>query len=60
MANHGRCPFADIRRPCRLEPETLKTVDGWLGDYRSLWEHRLDRLEGYLATLNTEEKEEQK
>ena len=47
-------------RPCRLEPETLKTVDGWLGDYRSLWEHRLDRLEGYLATLNTEEKEEQK
>ena len=47
-------------RPCRLEPEALKTIDGWLGDYRSLWEHRLDRLEDYLATLKTEEKEEQK
>lgn len=38
-------------RPCRLEPEPLKAVDGWLGDYRKLWEHRLDRLENYLATL---------
>ncbi|MCF6367356.1 ArsR/SmtB family transcription factor [Rhizobium halophilum] len=47
-------------RPCRLEADTLKTVDGWLGGYRSLWEHRLDRLEDYLATLKTEEKEEQR
>jgi len=38
-------------RPCRLETEPLKAVDGWLGDYRKLWEHRLDRLEDYLATL---------
>ncbi|WJH40372.1 metalloregulator ArsR/SmtB family transcription factor [Aliirhizobium terrae] len=42
-------------RPCRLEPEPLKAVDGWLGDYRKLWEHRLDRLENYLATLNRPE-----
>lgn len=41
-------------RPCRLEPAPLKTLDGWLGDYRSLWEHRLDRLEDYLATLQIE------
>jgi DNA-binding transcriptional ArsR family regulator len=40
-------------RPCRLEPEPLKAVDGWLGDYRKLWEHRLDRLESYLATLQS-------
>lgn len=40
-------------RPCRLEPEPLKAVDGWLGDYRRLWEHRLDRLEDYLAHLQT-------
>lgn len=40
-------------RPCRLEPEPLKAVDGWLGDYRKLWEHRLDRLEDYLAQLQT-------
>ncbi|MCL6707065.1 metalloregulator ArsR/SmtB family transcription factor [Pseudomonas sp. R2.Fl] len=38
-------------RPCRLEPEPLKAVDGWLAEYRRLWEQRLDRLESYLATL---------
>lgn len=43
-------------RPCRLEPEPLKAVDGWLGDYRTLWEHRLDRLEDYLTTLQAETK----
>jgi DNA-binding transcriptional ArsR family regulator len=42
-------------RPCRIEPEPLKAVDGWLGDYRKLWEHRLDRLENYLATLKQPE-----
>jgi DNA-binding transcriptional ArsR family regulator len=38
-------------RPCRLEPEPLKAVDSWVGDYRKLWEQRLDKLEDYLATL---------
>ncbi len=41
-------------RPCRLEPEPLKAVDGWLGDYRILWEQRLDRLEEYLAAIQKE------
>jgi DNA-binding transcriptional ArsR family regulator len=41
-------------RPCRLEPEPLKAIDGWLGDYRKLWEHRLERLDDYLATLQAE------
>ncbi|WP_237371089.1 ArsR/SmtB family transcription factor [Rhizobium sp. SL42] len=41
-------------RPCRLEPEPLRAVDGWLGDYRKLWEHRLDRLEDYLVRLQSE------
>lgn len=40
-------------RPCRLEPEPLKAVDSWVSDYRTLWEHRLDRLEDYLATLQS-------
>jgi DNA-binding transcriptional ArsR family regulator len=43
-------------RPCRLEPAALKGVDDWLGSYRRLWEHRLDRLEGYLKTLQAKEK----
>src|ERR1700761_8540700 len=38
-------------RPCRLEPQALKTVDAWLDEYRQLWEARLDRLELYLAKL---------
>jgi DNA-binding transcriptional ArsR family regulator len=41
-------------RPCRLEPEPLRALDGWLGDYRKLWEHRLDRLEDYLAAIQKE------
>ena len=38
-------------RPCRLEPAALKPVDDWLGDYRRLWEERLDRLDAYLQQL---------
>src|ERR1700753_3740436 len=35
-------------RPCKLEPQTLKSIDEWLGEYRSFWEARLDRLDAYL------------
>jgi DNA-binding transcriptional ArsR family regulator len=38
-------------RPCRIEPQALKSVDDWLEEYRRLWEQRLDRLEDYLRTL---------
>lgn len=38
-------------RPCRLQPEPLQAVDDWLDGYRKLWEHRLDRLEAYLAEI---------
>lgn len=38
-------------RPCRLETAPLQDVDGWLTGYRKLWDHRLDRLETYVATL---------
>src|ERR1700761_1277397 len=41
-------------RPCRLEPQALKTVDAWLEEYRQLWEARLDRLENYLAKLQSQ------
>lgn len=43
-------------RPARIEPEALARIDSWLGDYRRLWEARLDRLEDYLAELQTKEK----
>jgi DNA-binding transcriptional ArsR family regulator len=42
-------------RPCRIEPQALKTVDEWLVRYRQFWEERLDRLEDYLNTLQAAE-----
>jgi DNA-binding transcriptional ArsR family regulator len=43
-------------RPCRLEPQTLREVDDWLGDYRRFWDARFDRLDDYLAKLQAKEK----
>jgi DNA-binding transcriptional ArsR family regulator len=39
------------RRPCRLAPSALRSIDAWLADYRQLWEARLDRLDDYLGAL---------
>jgi hypothetical protein len=33
---------------------TVSGVDGWLEEYRKLWEQRLDRPENYLRTLQAE------
>lgn len=41
-------------RPCKLEPEPLKEVDAWIGEYRKMWEARFDRLDAYLKTLKPE------
>jgi DNA-binding transcriptional ArsR family regulator len=43
-------------RPCRIEPEALKGVHGWLEEYRRLWDERLDRLDVYLKELQAKEK----
>ncbi|HUJ03999.1 MAG TPA: metalloregulator ArsR/SmtB family transcription factor [Rhizomicrobium sp.] len=43
-------------RPCRLEPEALKTVDEWLEEYRRMWGERFDRLDAYLRELQGKEK----
>jgi DNA-binding transcriptional ArsR family regulator len=32
------------RRIYSLRPDALVEVDDWLGDYRALWQHRLDAL----------------
>ena len=36
-------------RTCRLDPEGLVLVSGWVDACRSLWERRLDRLGDLLA-----------
>jgi DNA-binding transcriptional ArsR family regulator len=43
-------------RPCRIEPKAFKEVDGWLEQYRRLWEERFDRLDAYLKILQAAEK----
>ena len=42
-------------RPCRIEPQALKSLDEWLEQYRQFWEERLDRLEDYLRRLQSKE-----
>jgi DNA-binding transcriptional ArsR family regulator len=42
-------------RPCKLEPQALKSIDEWLERYRRLWEARFDRLEEYLRELQAKE-----
>lgn len=50
-------------RPCKLNPDQLKTAADWLDYYRKFWEASFDRLEDYLQNLklphhksNSEEK----
>ena len=40
-------------RPCRIEGENLKGAMDWIGQYKQVWEDRLDRLDAYLLTLQT-------
>ena len=41
-------------RTCRIEPRGLTVAERWIGDRRSLWERRLDRL-GRLLTESDED-----
>jgi DNA-binding transcriptional ArsR family regulator len=42
-------------RPCKIAPSAFKDVDGWLEDYRRLWEERFDRLDDYLQKLQAKQ-----
>ena len=41
------------RRPCRLQPETLKTVADWVAYYEQFWTESFDRLDEYLRRAKT-------
>jgi DNA-binding transcriptional ArsR family regulator len=41
-------------RRCRLDAAPLREVSDWLDDYRTFWEQSLDRLDAYLAQLQTQ------
>lgn len=42
-------------RPCRLEARPLQEVADYIGQYRQLWEQRLDQLDSYLKELQSQE-----
>jgi DNA-binding transcriptional ArsR family regulator len=44
-------------RTCRIEPATLAGAEGWIAEQRALWEGRIDRLEDYLETMKSKEKD---
>ena len=38
-------------RPCKLEPQNLKAIDGWLEAYRQFWEGSFDRMAAYIDEI---------
>ena len=46
-------------RPCKLETEALERIDGWVGQYRRIWQGRFDRMDGYIAALTKGEPDAQ-
>ena len=40
-------------RTCTIEPQALSQAEQWINARRIEWEHRLDRLGEYLATMES-------
>ena len=38
-------------RPCTLDADPLHSVSNWAEQYRHIWEHRFDRLDDYVRTI---------
>jgi DNA-binding transcriptional ArsR family regulator len=47
------------RRWYELRPEPLAEIDAWLGQYREMWEDRLDRLEDLLRNIQAQENQDE-
>jgi DNA-binding transcriptional ArsR family regulator len=45
-------------RTCQLEPDALRTAQGWLGAQQTEWERRLDRLGVELSAQHPSKQEE--
>ncbi|WZO95781.1 metalloregulator ArsR/SmtB family transcription factor [Isosphaeraceae bacterium EP7] len=46
------------KRPCRLAAQPLAEANGWLEDYRKIWEANFDRLDSLLDELKAGKKPE--
>ena len=42
-------------RTCRIEPNAMRSAEGWIAEQRALWEGRLDRLEAFLEEIKASE-----
>jgi DNA-binding transcriptional ArsR family regulator len=42
-------------RPCKLKPARLAEANDWIERYRREWEESLDRLDDYLAKLQSKQ-----
>jgi DNA-binding transcriptional ArsR family regulator len=40
-------------RPCKLNPDALDDVAGWMEQIRLYWEESFDRLDAYLKTVTS-------
>ncbi len=45
-------------RTCEIKSDALAGAQDWIADQRALWEGRLDRLEAYLADLQSKENDD--
>jgi DNA-binding transcriptional ArsR family regulator len=43
-------------RFCKIQPQNLKEVADWIGQYQQLWEQRIDSFEKYLNELKSKRK----
>src|SRR5262245_16125596 len=43
-------------RTCEMQPSALSVAEGWLAEQRTLWEGRRNRMESYIAALQSKEK----
>jgi DNA-binding transcriptional ArsR family regulator len=48
------------RRPCRLDAQPLRALDGWLERYRRFFEGSFDNMESYLSDLTKGNRSERK
>ena len=47
-------------RPCRLEPDALRTATDWIDHQREVWSQRFDLLEQHLADLDNDNHHDRK
>jgi len=47
-------------RPAKLQAEPLKEVADWVEQYRHNWEESFDKLDAYLKTIQSEDRDSDK